>query len=117
VTDVGDWGLGVPKSSPNQKAAVKFIAYASTVPSEVLLSQTQQVPARQDAVEASKNVLVGGADMAAILSVTNEVPRPVTPKTTLIENSVPPILVDYVLGKTSLKTAVKSGQALINKYS
>jgi multiple sugar transport system substrate-binding protein len=117
VTDVGDWGLGVPKFSPNQKAAVQFIAYASTVPSEVLLSQTQQVPARQDAVEASKNVLVGGADMAAILSVTNEVPRPVTPKTTLIENSVPPILVDYVSGKTSLKTAVKSGQALINKYS
>jgi hypothetical protein len=29
---------------------------------------------------------------------------------------VTPILVDYVAGNTSLKTAVKSGQALIKSY-
>ncbi len=117
ITTVGDWGLGVPKFSPRQQEAVKFVAYATTVPSELLLAQTQSVPARQDAVVAAEKVLQNGTELAAILSATPEAPRPITPEITLIENSVPPILVDYVAGKTSLKTAVQSGQAILKKYS
>ncbi|HTT91498.1 MAG TPA: sugar ABC transporter substrate-binding protein [Acidimicrobiales bacterium] len=117
ITTVGDWGLGVPKFSPRQQEAVKFVTYATTVPSELLLAQTQSVPARQDAVVAAEKVLQNGTELAAILSVTPEAPRPITPEITLIENSVPPILVDYVAGKTSLKTAVQSGQAILKKYS
>ena len=96
---------------------MKFIAYATSASSELLLAQTQAIPARQDAVVAAEKVLQGGSDVAAIVSATPQAPRPITPEITLIENSVPPILVDYVAGKTSLKTAVKSGQAILKKYS
>jgi ABC-type glycerol-3-phosphate transport system substrate-binding protein len=96
---------------------VKFVNYATTKSAEVGLSATQSVPARQDAVEASEKILVGGPEFAQILGAIKQVPRPITPQTTQIQNSVAPILVDYVAGKTSLKTAVKSGQALIKKYS
>ena len=117
ITTVGDWGLGVPTFSPRQQEAVKFIAYATSAPSELLLAQTQAIPARQDAVVAAEKVLQDGSEVAAIVSATPQAPRPITPEITLIENSVPPILVDYVAGKTSLKTAVNSGQAILKKYS
>lgn len=117
VTDVGDWGWGISKYSPRQEAAVKFVNYATTKSAEIGLAQTQSVPARQDAVAASEKILVGGPEFAKILGAIKEVPRPITPQTTQIQNGVTPILVDYVAGKTSLKTAVSSGQALIKKYS
>jgi multiple sugar transport system substrate-binding protein len=117
ITTVGDSGLAVPKFSPRQQQAVNFVAYATSVPSELLLAQTQAIPARQDAVVAAEKILQDGSEIAAIVSATPQAPRPITPEITLIENSVPPILVDYVAGKTSLKTAVKSGQAILNKYS
>ena len=117
ITTVGDWGLGVPKFSPRQQQGMKFIAYATSASSELLLAQTQAIPARQDAVVAAEKVLQNGSDVAAIVKATPQAPRPITPEITLIENSVPPILVDYVAGKTSLKTAVKSGQAILKKYS
>jgi multiple sugar transport system substrate-binding protein len=117
VTDIGDWGFSISKYSPRAADAAKFIAYASSKASEVEFAYTQSFPVRQDAVEASRNILVAGSDFAQILTQIKEVPRPITPKTTLIQNSVTPILVDYVAGKTSLKTAVSSGQALIKQYS
>ena len=117
VTDVGDWGYSVSKYSTRQADAVKFISYASSKASQVNLAYTQSFPVRQDAVDASANILVAGNQFAQFLSKVNEVPRPITPETTLIQNNATPILVDYVAGKTSLKTAVKSAQAIINKYS
>lgn len=117
VTDVGDWGWVVSKYSPRQEAAVKFVTYATSKAAEVQLAHTQSVPARVDAVNASEKVLVGGSDFARILAQVKQVPRPITPQTTQIQNNVAPVLVDYVAGKTSLKTAVKSGQGLIKKYS
>src|SRR5579875_944880 len=117
VTDVGDWGWSISKYAPNLANAVKFVDYATTKSAETIWAKTQAVPARQDAVEASRRILVGGEDFARILSTGKQVPRPISPQTTQIQNSVAPILVDYVAGKTSLSTAVKSGQALIKKYT
>lgn len=117
VTDIGDWGWVIPKSSPRQQAAVKFVAYTSSVASEVEFARTQYIPARMDAVAPARNVITGGGDFVRFLSKVKEVPRPITPHTTQIQNNVTPMLVDYVAGKTSLQTAVKSGQALIRKYS
>jgi multiple sugar transport system substrate-binding protein len=117
VTDVGDWGWSISKYSPQPDNAAKFVAYASSKAAEVTFAETQSVPARQDAVNASRDILFAGSQFATILDEISEVPRPVTPYTTLIQNNVTPILVDYVAGKTSLKTAVRSGQTLIKKYS
>lgn len=117
VTDVGDWGWSISKYSPNIANAVKFVNYATSKSAETTWAYTQSVPARQDAVQASKNILTGGQAIAKILASVKQVPRPISPQTTQIQNSVSPILVDYVAGKTSLKTAVKSGQALIKKYT
>lgn len=117
VADVADWGWVIPKSSPRQRAALKFVAFTSSKAAQVEFARTQNVPARQDAVSAASHLLVGGTDFTTFLSQVKEVPRPITPWTTQIMNNVTPILVDYVAGNTSLKTAVKSGQALIESYA
>lgn len=116
VTDFSDWGYAIPKFSPRQQQAAKFIDYVSSAASEKTLALTQELPARDDAFKASLGVIAGGNNYADLIGKLNLVPRPMSPVTTLLSEELPPILADYVAGRTSLSTAVKSAQAVLKKY-
>ncbi|HEY7416184.1 MAG TPA: hypothetical protein VH593_13405, partial [Ktedonobacteraceae bacterium] len=116
-TIVANWGWAINKYSKNQDLAAKFINYAASLPSEVLLAKTGNTPSRTAALSNSdvqKALIQAKYDADYVQNVDLHY-RPITAHAQRVSDAFEQVINKYLNNQIDLNTAVTQGQQAVNQ--
>jgi multiple sugar transport system substrate-binding protein len=118
-TIIANWGWAINKYSKNQALAGKFIDYAVTLPSQILLAKTGSTPSRTDALsnaDVQKALPQVAYDADYVQNVELHY-RPITAKAQRISDAFEQVVNKYLNNQIDLDTAATQGQQAVDQAS
>jgi multiple sugar transport system substrate-binding protein len=116
-TIVANWGWAINKYSKNQDMAAKFINYAASLPSEILLAKTGNTPSRTSALanpDVQKALIQAQYDSDYVQHVELHY-RPITAHAQRVSDAVEQVINKYLNNQIDLNTAITQGQQAVNQ--
>ncbi len=116
-TIIANWGWAINKYSKNQDLAAKFIDYAASLQSEVLLAKTGNTPSRTDAL-SNPDVQKGLISSPYLVDYVKNVDlhyRPITAHAQRVSDAFEQVVNKYLNNQIDLNTAVTQGKQAVDQ--
>jgi ABC-type glycerol-3-phosphate transport system substrate-binding protein len=116
-TIIANWGWAISKYSKNQDLAGKFIDYAASLPSEVLLAKTGSTPSRTAALSdptVDQALIQAKYDADYVQNVDLHY-RLITPQAQRVSDAFEAVVNKYLNNQIDLETAISQGQQAVNQ--
>ncbi|MBO0777456.1 MAG: sugar ABC transporter substrate-binding protein [Ktedonobacteraceae bacterium] len=116
-TIIANWGWAINKYSKSQDMAAKFIDYAGSLPSEVLLAKTGSTPSRTSALSNAdvQKALIQAKDVADYVQNVELHYRPITANAQRVSDAFEQVVNKYLNNQIDLDTAVSQGQQAVDQ--
>ncbi|HLZ56923.1 MAG TPA: sugar ABC transporter substrate-binding protein [Ktedonosporobacter sp.] len=116
-TIIANWGWAISKYSKNQDLAAKFIAYATSLPQEVLLAKTGSEPSRTDALSNPdvQKALIQAKYAADYVQNVELHYRPITAQAQRVSDAFEQVVNKYLNNQLDLDTTISQGQQAVTQ--
>ena len=116
-TIIANWGWAINKYSKNQDMAAKFIDYAASLSSEVLLANTGNTPSRTAALSdpGVQKALIQVKYLADYVQNVNLHYRPITARAQRVSDAFEQVVNKYLNNQLSLDATISQGQQAVNQ--
>lgn len=116
-TIIANWGWSINKYSKYPDAAARFIDYASSLQSEILLSKTGNTPSRTAALSdpAVQKALPQAQSDADYVQNVQLHYRPITAQAQRVSDAFEAVVNKYLNDQIDLNTCVSQGQQAVNQ--
>jgi multiple sugar transport system substrate-binding protein len=116
-TIIANWGWAINKYSKNQDLAAKFIDYAASIQSEVLLAKTGNTPSRTDALSdpAVQKGLISSPYLVDYVKNVDLHYRPITAHAQRVSDAFEQVVNKYLNNQIDLDTAVTQGKQAVDQ--
>jgi len=116
-TIIANWGWAINKYSKNQDLAAKFINYAASPDSEILLAKTGSTPSRTTALsdpQVQKALIQAKYDADYVKNVELHY-RPITAQAQRVSDAFEQAINKYLNNQVDLNTTISQGQQAIDQ--
>lgn len=116
-TIIANWGWAINKYSKNQSMAAKFIDYAGSLQSEILMSKTGSTPSRTAALTNAdvQKSLISAQYLADYVQNVNLHYRPITARAQRVSDAFEQVVNKYLNNQLTLDAAASQGQQAVNQ--